>query len=442
MTGHAPPLAAPLSWAGVIRLGVVQAALGAMVVLVISTLNRVMIVEYALPAVVPGLLVALHYAVQMIRPRFGYGSDVSSQRTGWIAAGLAMLAAGVILCAFATVSLTGHRWFALALAVAGYGLVGLGVGAAGTSLLVLLARRVDERKRAAAATLLWVFMIGGFAVCSALVARFLDPFSPRRLVMVATCAAGGALLVGLAALWRIDVGASRGTAQVRRRVPFAQVLQSVWLDPQARRFTWFVFISMLAYSAQEILLEPFAGLVFGYTVGASAMLSGIWHGAALAGMIGVGVLCSGKRRAKWLRAFTIGGCCASAAALLNLVCADLVGPGWPIRLSVVALGAADGVFAVSAIGSMMQLAHQGAVGNAGVRLGLWGASQAVAFAVGGIAAAGIVDSSRKLWGSADAAFAIVFSAQAFLFLIAAWFAFQAGPKPQSNPTVLAAEAIA
>ena len=79
MTADAPRGAAPLSWIGIVRLGVVQAALGAMVVLVISTLNRVMIVEYALPAVVPALLVALHYAVQMIRPRFGYGSDVSTR---------------------------------------------------------------------------------------------------------------------------------------------------------------------------------------------------------------------------------------------------------------------------------------------------------------------------------------------------------------------------
>jgi len=442
VTADAPRGAAPLSWIGIVRLGVVQAALGAMVVLVISTLNRVMIVEYALPAVVPALLVALHYAVQMIRPRFGYGSDVSTRRAAWIGGGLAVLAVGVILSALATVTVRASAWAALALALTGYVLVGLGVGAAGTSLLVLLARRVDERKRAAAATLLWVFMIAGFAISSALVALFLDPFSPRRLLMVTTCAVAAALLVASAALWRIDAAATCGDGGARQLIPFAQALQSVWCDPQARRFTWFVFISMLAYSAQEILLEPFAGLVFGYSVGASAMLAGLWHGAALAGMIGVGILCSGKRRAKLLRGFTIGGCCASAAALLNLAGADLVGPGWPIRESVAALGAADGVFAVSAVGSMMQLAHQGAAGNAGVRLGLWGASQAVAFAVGGMAAAGIVDSGRRIWGSSGNAFAVVFAAQAFLFLLAGWFAFKAGTNPRSNPAVLAAEVTA
>lgn len=58
---------APLGWSGILRLGLVQTALGAIVVLMTSTINRVMVVELALPAMVPGLLVALHYGVRMKR---------------------------------------------------------------------------------------------------------------------------------------------------------------------------------------------------------------------------------------------------------------------------------------------------------------------------------------------------------------------------------------
>jgi BCD family chlorophyll transporter-like MFS transporter len=47
-------------WGRVARLGLVQAALGAIVVLATSTLNRVMVVELALPALLPGVLVAVH----------------------------------------------------------------------------------------------------------------------------------------------------------------------------------------------------------------------------------------------------------------------------------------------------------------------------------------------------------------------------------------------
>ncbi len=42
-----------LGWLGIVRLGLVQSAIGAIVVLVTSTLNRVMVVEMALPACRP-----------------------------------------------------------------------------------------------------------------------------------------------------------------------------------------------------------------------------------------------------------------------------------------------------------------------------------------------------------------------------------------------------
>ena len=70
----------PFGWGSIARLGLVQMALGAIVVLTTSTLNRVMVVELALPALLPGMLVALHYLVQIARPRMGHGSDVGGRR--------------------------------------------------------------------------------------------------------------------------------------------------------------------------------------------------------------------------------------------------------------------------------------------------------------------------------------------------------------------------
>jgi len=419
---------APLSWLGIIRLGLVQAALGAVVVLVTSTLNRVMVVEYALPAVLPGVLVALHYAVQMIRPRFGYGSDRGGRRTPWIVAGMAVLAIGGVLCAAATVFITVAPAPALALAVLAYALVGLGVGAAGTSLLVLMANQVGDSRRAAAATIMWVLMIAGFAITSTLVGHFLDPFSPQRLIRVTGIAAALAFAFAVAAVWRVErreippLHAGAVPGQRAAGPDFRTALRRVWSEPEARGFTLFVFISMLAYSAQELLLEPFAGILFGYSVGGSAQLSGLQHSAVFTGMIAVGIACSGRRRWGSLRAWTIGGCLASALALLSLAGAACVGPAWPLRFSVLALGVSNGVFAVAAIGSMMELAHRGETGSAGVRMGLWGAAQALAFALGGLLGTGIVDSIRYLSGSPVAAFGSVFCIEAALFFVAGRFA--------------------
>jgi BCD family chlorophyll transporter-like MFS transporter len=437
-----------LRWLGIIRLGLVQAALGSVVVLVTSTLNRVMVVEYALPAMLPGVLVALHYAVQMIRPRFGYGSDLGARRTPWIVGGMAVLAAGGVLCAVATVLMAQHVILAVGLAVIAYTLVGLGVGAAGTSLLVVLAKQVEARRRAAAASIMWVLMIAGFAVTSTAVGHFLDPFSPARLLRVVTTAAGAAFVVALLAVWKVEkiepspqpAGRAGGEARAAQRTAagpgaapsFSVALRRVWADDQARRFTLFVFVSMLAYSAQELLLEPFCGLVFGYTIGQSAKLSGMWHGAVFIGMIGVGVMGSAVRRVGSLRGWTMGGCCASAVAILSLAAAGVVGPAWPIKASVVLL-------AVSAIGSMMELAHQGESGGAGVRMGLWGAAQAVAFALGGILGTGTVDLIRHLSGSSVMAFSMVFVMEALLFVVAARFAARVG---STNPGLEAANPTA
>ncbi len=94
---------AGLGWFGIVRLGLVQTALGAIVVLTTSTINRVMIVELALPAMIPGLLVTWHYALQVLRPRWGHGSDGGGRRTRWIIAGMAALALGGVGAALSVV---------------------------------------------------------------------------------------------------------------------------------------------------------------------------------------------------------------------------------------------------------------------------------------------------------------------------------------------------
>ena len=125
--------AVPLGWLGIVRLGLVQTALGAIVVLTTSTLNRVMVVELALPATLPGALVAMHYAVQVLRPRLGYGSDVSGRATPWIIGGMATLCTGGLLAAVATAWMTTSQWSGIALAVLAFLMIGVGVGASGTS---------------------------------------------------------------------------------------------------------------------------------------------------------------------------------------------------------------------------------------------------------------------------------------------------------------------
>lgn len=421
----------PLGWLGIARLGLVQAMLGAVVVLTTSTLNRVMVVELALPALLPGLLVALHYAVQLSRPRMGYGSDIGGRRTPWILGGIAVLALGGFGAAVATTWMASSRTAGIALAVLSFAMVGMGVSAGGTSLLVLLAKRVDAPRRAAAAATVWVMMIVGFAVTAGLAGKWLDPYTPERLMAVSAVVSLVAVAVTTLALWGLE-GHARATApQARHRPDFRAALRQVWQEPDARRFTVFVFVSMLAYSTQDLILEPFAGAVFGYTPGASTQLSGVQHGGTLTGMLLAAL--AGRRiagaRLGSLRAWTVGGCIASGLALLGLVLGAQMSAIWPLRANVFALGVANGAFSIAAIGSMMSLAGGAdAQGEAreGTRMGLWGAAQAIGFAVGGLFGAAASDLARWLIGDMASAYATVFLLEAGMFVAAAWLAAKVG----------------
>jgi BCD family chlorophyll transporter-like MFS transporter len=447
-------------WLSVARLGLVQACLGAIVVMTTSTLNRVMVVELALPALLPGLLVAMHYLVQVARPRMGYGSDMGQRRTPWIVGGMAVLSAGGALASVATAWMGSDRTAGIALAVLAFALIGIGVSACGTSLLVLLASRVDAPRRAGAATLVWLMMIVGFAVTAGVAGKLLDPYSPLRLVAVTSAVSLVAMGVTLIAMWRLE-GATdarpapapmttptptptptQATATADATPSFRAALAQVWAEPVARRFTIFVFISMLAYSAQDLILEPFAGTVFGFTPGESTSLSGVQHGGVLMGMLAAA--CAGRsRRFGSLQAWQIGGCLMSALMLAGLVAAGFVGPAWPFKATVFALGAANGAFSIAAIASMMRLASEGRHAREGVRMGLWGAAQAVAFGMGGLVGTAASDLARWLIGTPATAYAAVFAFEALLFVVAALLAarLSASPQPARAAAPRAAAAI-
>ena len=427
MSGDARPVAGGFGWPGIVRLGLVQAMLGAVVVLTTSTLNRVMVVELALPALLPGLLVALHYAVQLTRPRMGWGSDVGGRRTPRILGGMVVLALGGFLAALATAWMHTDRAAGMVLAVLAFAAVGLGVSASGTSLLVLLAKQVDEPRRAAAAATVWVMMIVGFALTAGLAGRALDPYGPMRLVQVSGTVSVIAVCVTALALWRLEPApAAASTATLGARPDFLRALAEVWRDDDARRFTVFVFFSMLAYSTQDLILEPFAGAIFGFTPGESTSLAGVQHMGTLVGMLLAAL--AGRRvagaRLGSLKAWTVGGCLASGLALAGLVAGAALAPEWPLRANVFLLGVSNGAFSIAAIGSMMSLAGAGAQRREGTRMGLWGAAQAVGFALGGLFGSAASDLARWLLGDPARAYGSVFALEACMFVAAAALAWR------------------
>lgn len=416
-----------LSWVSIFRLGLIQMSLGAVVVLTTSTLNRLMVVELALPAVLPGFLVALHYGIQLSRPKWGYMSDQGAHRTRWILGGMAVLGLGALTAALAIPVFETSFASGLGLSLVAYVLIGIGVGASGTSLLALLATATAPRRRAAAATITWLMMIFGIAVTAVSVGTALDPYTHARLIVIVGVVVAAAFGLSCLAVWgiekRVDASPEPDT------LPFRDGLKEIWSERAARNFTIFVFISMTAYFMQELILEPYAGLVFGFSPGESTALSGAQNGGVFIGMLVVGIAATGFRVGA-LRSWVIAGCLGSAVALIAI---SAIGQsGTQVLVPAVAiLGVFNGMFAVAAIGSMMALAGRGRERREGTRMGLWGAAQAVAAGAGGLIGAASVDVLRSALPT-PTAFGAVFLAEAVLFVFAAGLAAKIMERPMAT----------
>lgn len=440
-------------WFQIIRLGLIQACLGAVVVVTTSTLNRIMVVEMALPALLPGILVGWHYAVQMVRPRMGFGADRGRRSTPWMMGGMLVLGVGGVMAAWATVWMATEPLYGTLLAWLSFSLIGLGVSACGTSLLALMAKRVPEERRAPAATTVWLMMIFGFAVTAGVVGKLIDPYSPQVLLQVSAGLSLVTACITALCLWGLETPIDPATEQWHadklakarlQKQNFKEAFKEVWSEPAARTFTVFVFMSMLAYSAQDLILEPFAGAVHGFTPGQSTQLSGWHHMGVLIGMLAVAG--AGSRwvagRLGSVQAWMVGGCLFSALATVGLVSSALAAE-WPLQANVVFLGVANGAFSIAAIATMMRLAGEGGPGREGTRMGLWGASQAAAFGLGGLLGTAASDLAQALLGEQRTAYAAVFGMQAIMFAVSAVVAtrLRTGPAVQRAPLLFDSSAM-
>ena len=407
-----------LSWLSIVRLGLVQMCLGAVVVLMTSTLNRLMVVELSLAATLPGALVAIHYLVQISRPKWGFLSDIQGNRTKWIILGMIILAVGANLAALCIPLYSFNATAATILSFFAYTIIGLGVGASGTSLLALLATHTIQHRRAAAATITWLMMIFGIAVTATVVGKLLDPYSVERLIKIVF----GLTLVTVAITFISTLNIERGLSSIKKNVnksqSFLTGLKVIWANSQTKRFSVFVFLSMTAYFMQELILEPYAGIVFSFTPGQSTSLSGMQNGGVFLGMLAVGIACTGFKFGA-LKNWVWAGCMGSCISLVLIALAGQSPEIVPLAPLVFGLGIFNGMFAVAAIGSMMSLASQNNDSREGTRMGLWGAAQAIAAGFGGLLGTILVDLLRLANFSHADAYGTVFIFEAALFALAA-----------------------
>ncbi len=381
---------ADLPLSRLLRLSLFQISVGMAAVLLTGTLNRVMILELGIPAWIVALMVSIPLLFAPFRALIGYKSDTHKSVLGWrrvpyIWFGTLLQFGGFAIMPFALVVMSGDgqwpAWTGVPGAALAFFLVGIGMHMTQTAGLALATDLATDETRPRVVALLYVMLLVGMLISSLLFGALLSDFSGLRLIQVIQGTAALTMALNLIALWKQEARNTALTSPDVKSISFADAWRVFAADPRVMRLLVAVGLGSAAFSMQDVLLEPYGGVVLGLSVGQTTGLTALW---AFGALIGFGY--SAGRLAKNADPHRLAG----IGALVGIAAFSLVIFSAPLqsvtvlRFGVMLIGLGGGIFSVALLIAAMAL---GRLGAAGLALGAWGAVQAsangVATAIGG-----------------------------------------------------------
>ncbi|QPH53449.1 PucC family protein [Pontivivens ytuae] len=371
-----------------LRLSLFQVSVGMATVMLLGTLNRVMIVELSVAAWLVAAMVALPVLVAPFRALLGFRSDTYRSAIGWkrvpyLWFGTLWQMGGLAVMPFALIVLSGDQtlgpsWAGEVLAALSFIMTGLGLAMTQTAGLALAADQAEPDRRGRVVALLYVMFLIGMGVSALVIGGLLVNFSQLRLIQVVQGAAAATLIVNIIALWKQERMAPTSAAE---RASPRPAFRDAWADfargGQAGRLIAVVFLGTLAFSMQDVLLEPYGGEILGLSVSATTLLTAFWALGALLGF---------SLAAKWLAThhpyrLAVRGLLIGIAAFCAVVFAEPMGLAPLFFAGAFGIGLGGGLFAVATLVAAMALPVEGIAGR-GLALGAWGGAQATAAGVG------------------------------------------------------------
>ncbi len=277
-----------------LRLSLFQVSVGMATVLLLGTLNRVMIVELRVPAMVVAAMIALPVLSAPFRALLGFRSDTHRSAIGWkrvpyIWFGSLWQFGGLAIMPFALIVLGGDQtlgppWAGEVLAALAFLMTGLGMHMTQTAGLALASDRATDETRPRVVALLYVMFLVGMGLSAVVVGTLLSDFANLRLIRVVQGTAVVTLLLNLVALWKQERMAPMSAAErAAPRPSFADAWADFARGGRAGRLLAVVVLGTMAFSMQDVLLEPYGGEVLGLSVSATTVLTAIWALGAIAG---------------------------------------------------------------------------------------------------------------------------------------------------------------
>ena len=380
-----------LPFGRLMRLSLFQVTVGMAAVLVIGTLNRVMIVELAVPAWIVACMVSLPLLFAPLRALIGYRSDTYRSYLGWrrvpfIWTGTLIQFGGLAIMPFALILLSGDtHWPAFVGqfgAAVAFLLVGAGMHTVQTVGLALATDLAPAHARPKVVALLCVMLLVGMVASALVFGTLLANFSQLRLIQVIQGSAVVTMVINVVALWKQEPRNPSRTRHDIVRPTFGTTWQTYVQAPQARRRLVATGLGTFAFSMQDILLEPYGGQILKLSVGTTTALT-----AALAGGGILGLILAAKRLGNGADPHRVAGLGAVAgiAAFSAVIFAVPLNSVALFAVGVTLIGFGGGLFGHGTLTATMAAAEGG---DSGLALGAWGAVQAtaagIAIALGGI----------------------------------------------------------
>lgn len=366
------------------RLALFQVSVGMAQVLLLGTLNRVMIVELSVPAMVVALMISIPVLVAPFRALLGHRSDTYRSALGWkripyLWFGSLWQMGGLAVMPFALIVLSGDQfkgpaWAGEVLAALAFLMAGLGMHMVQTAGLALAADRATDDTRPRVVAMLYILYLVGMGLSALLVGFLLRDYQPIWLVQVVQGCGAATLILNIIAFWKQErVKPMSKAERAAPRPAFGDAWKALMQQDGARRLLVVVFLGTLAFNMQDVLLEPYGGQVLGLSVAATTILTALWALGALTGFLWATRRLSAGAD-PYRQAAT--GLLIGVAAFSAVIFASPLN-SWPVfYVGAFAIGLGNGIFGLSTLNAAMARTH-GTLG-AGLILGAWGSAQATA----------------------------------------------------------------
>jgi BCD family chlorophyll transporter-like MFS transporter len=378
-----------------LRLSLIQVSVGMSLVLLIGTLNRVMIVELGVPASLVGVMISLPLIFAPFRALIGFRSDTHQSVLGWrrvpfIYRGTMVQFGGLAIMPFALLVLSGGGnsasapvWLGQLAAGLAFLLVGVGLHTTQTVGLALATDLASTESQPKVVGLMYSMLLFGTIASALLFGALLANFTPGRLIQVIQGAAVATIVLNGVALWKQETRNRSPLTPVNQRQPsFQESWESFIHGGRAMRRLVAVGLGTMAFSMEDVLLEPYGGQILHLTVGDTTKLTAT---LAAGGLLGFGLASRVlSRGADPFRMASYGALVGIPAFAAVIASAPLSVPLF-FGLGTLLIGFGCGLFGHGTLTATMNLAPRN---QTGLALGAWGAVQASAagsaIALGGI----------------------------------------------------------